>query len=286
MEDSPTDVIPTGRHLRRLLPPLLVSLALVILLGGTAPAAATEGGDENDGDPTAPATEDGEEVVDPEQAARDELLREGSTVYTQICSSCHQPGGAGLGDQFPPLLDNPNVDDADYVADVIANGRQGPITVGGVTYDGVMPAFSTLSDDEVTAVIAYIQNDFQAPQAAIDAFEAVGPVAGTELPLLSSYSSIVAFALALSVAGMVLAPRLVSVNDRLETPWLDAWLKTGVIVSSIIFLTVVVPDWAVKTSAVGDLGRLGQDIVGGGLWLLGFVAVAGGLWYAHRESRI
>lgn len=257
---------------------LAVVFCLTIALAGPL-ASGAAGTDSGEGT-------EGEQPVDPEAAARDAVLQEGATVYSQICSSCHQPGGSGLPGQFPPLVDNPNVDDTAYLTDVIVNGRQGPITVAGETYDSVMPAFSTLSDDETAAVIAYIQNDFQAPQAAIDAFEAPGPRAGTELPGLASFSSIVAYLLAASVIAMVLAPRLVSVNDRLDTPWLDAWLKTAVIVSAIVFLTVVVPDWALKTSAVSKLGQAGQDVIGSGLWMLGFLVVIVGLWYAHRESRV
>ncbi len=234
----------------------------------------------------APAPGDGEEAVDPAQRALDAQLLTGAGVYSQICAACHQPGGAGLPGQFPPLLDNPSVDDTGYVEDVIVNGLQGEIVVDGQAYNGVMPSFSTLSDDDVAAVITYIQNDFAAPQAAVEAFEASGPVAGTELPPLADMSAIVAFLLAAAVVGMVLAPRLTSVNDRLAVPWLDAWLKTAVIVLSVVFFTVVIPDWALKTSPVSKLSRFGQDLIGSGLWALGLAAVIGGLWYAHRESRI
>jgi hypothetical protein len=85
---------------------------------------------------------------------------------------------------------------------------------------------------------------------------------------------------------MVLAPRLLSENSRLNTPWLDAWLKTAVIVLSVAVLTVFVPDWALKTEAVSKLSRFGQDFIGSALWALGLSVVLGGLWYAHRESRI
>ncbi len=50
--------------------------------------------------------EEGESEVDQAVSAE---LREGAAVYTAICSSCHQPGGAGLSGQFPPLINNPNV---------------------------------------------------------------------------------------------------------------------------------------------------------------------------------
>ena len=55
---------------------------------------------------------------------------------------------------------------------------------------------------------------------------------------------------------------------------------------SVIFFTVYVPDWVLKTSAVASLSRFAQDFIGSSIWALGLVIVLGGLWYAHRESRI
>ncbi len=87
----------------------------------------------------------------------------GAEVYSSVCAACHQTDGRGLAGAFPPLVDNPNVADAAYLEEVILNGRQGEIVVGGETYNGVMPAFSTLSADEVTAVVGYVQNDLGQP---------------------------------------------------------------------------------------------------------------------------
>ena len=92
--------------------------------------------------------------------------------------------------------------------------------------------------------------------------------------------------LAAAVGGLVLYPRLASQNSRLHVPWLDAWLKTAAIVAAVILLVVVIPDWALKTSAVSKLSRVGQDVVGLGLWGAGLGAVLGALWYAHKESRV
>lgn len=261
---------------RRVLTLCLGMLALLMtpLVAITA-AAATE----------APVDEQ-PEAIDPAQAALDDQLREGAEVYSQICSSCHQPGGAGISGQFPPLIDNPHVDDAEYVAGVIVNGRQGEIVVAGVTYNGVMPSFSTLSDDEVDAVIAYVQNDFSAPAAAIADFESNSPVAGTELPALTNLTALTAWLLVGAAVLLVLGPRLISENSRLDTPWLDAWLKGVVIVLSVVIFTIFIPDWALKTETVSKLGRFTQDFIGASLWALGLIAVLGGLWYAHRESRV
>lgn len=260
---------------------LVAVLLFVLLLGGPPAGGATTDTAEEAGE-TAEAEE-----VDPAALAEAELLREGQQVYSQVCSSCHQPGGTGISGQFPPLLDNPNVDDDAYVAEVIDKGRQGEIVVAGETYDGVMPSFSTLTDDEVAAITAFIQNDFMAPAAdGSTEAEATGPVAGTELPALTNMGSVAAYLLAAAVIFLVLAPRLIGTNDRLSTPWLDAWLKTAAIVVAVYLLVIHVPNWALQQGSVGRLGRFGQDLIGTGLWTIGLALLLGGLWYAHRESRI
>ena len=94
------------------------------------------------------------------------------------------------------------------------------------------------------------------------------------------------FAARAAVAALVLAPRLLRQNSRLAVPWLDAWLKTAVIVLAVAMLTIVIPDWALKQGAVSKLSRFAQDLIGTGLWSIGVAVILGGLWYAHRESRI
>lgn len=261
-----------------------VLLAVAMVTFGPSPATAqtaTETTTETDGE--TPESEADAAVAEAEA----EQLREGQQVYSQICSACHQPGGTGLSGQFPPLLDNPKVDDSDYVAQVVTNGLQGEITVLGETYDGVMPSFSTLSEDDIAAVTAYLQAGLQAPPAVgEEAFGDTGPVAGTELPALTNMSYVVALALAAIVALLVLAPRLLSENDRLSVPWLDAWLKTVSIVIAVFLLVIYIPNWALQQDAVAGLSRFGQDLIGTGLWTIGVVLLLGGLWYAHRESRV
>lgn len=273
---------------------LLVSLTFLAAFGGpssatadTTDAPATDETTGTDTGGTDTGDTGGDPAADAAAEAEAELLREGQQVYTQICSTCHQASGTGIPGQYPPLLDNPKVDDSAYVAATIDNGKQGEIVVLGETYNGVMPTFSTLTDDEVAAVTAYLQNDLQAPAADQEAFAASGgPVAGTELPALTNMTWIVAYALAGLIILLVLAPRLVTVNDRLSFPWLDAWLKTAAILVAVFILVVYVPNWALQRKEVAGLSRFGQDLIGTSLWGLGLLVLLGGLWYAHRESRL
>ncbi|MFV0260204.1 MAG: c-type cytochrome [Acidimicrobiales bacterium] len=244
---------------------------------GTADDGTAEDGATEDGATEGGATEDG--APDPA------LLQSGQEVYSQICSSCHQPGGAGLPGQFPPLIDNPNVLDAAYVTEVVSNGKQGELTVNGETYNGVMPSFSTLGDEDIAAVSAYVASGFAAPAAEADAAP-TGPVAGTELPAAASLTSILAYLLAAAVAALVLYPRLVASNDRLSMPWLDAALKTAVIVLAVALLIMFVPNWVLKTGPVEGLSRFGQDLVGTAVWGAGILVILGGLWMAEKRSQV
>jgi mono/diheme cytochrome c family protein len=221
-----------------------------------------------------------------EAGPSDDTLREGAEVYSAVCSSCHQPGGAGLPGSFPPLDGNPNVDDAAYVEGVIVNGLSGEITVNGEVYDGVMPAQATLSDADVAAVIAYIQSGFAAPSAPAADLPDAGPVAGTELPALANMGWIAAFLVAIGAAALVLGPRVVAANDRRELTWLDAWMKTAVIVVGSILVTTWVPAKVLELDTVQDLPRAGQDLIAVGLWTGGVGVVLLALWYAHRERRV
>lgn len=215
----------------------------------------------------------------------DELLAQGADVYSAVCSACHQPGGVGVSGNFPPLIDNPNVDDAAYVEDVIRNGRSGEIVVNGETYNGVMPAQSTLSDDDIAAVVVYIQSGFAAPAGEVAELPG-GPVAGTELPLLADYAWFAGALIAIGAVALVLGPRVVAANDRRTLPWTDAWLKTAVIVVGLIVATVIVPARVIELDTVQDLSKPLQDLITVGIWSVALVGSLVALWYAHREDRI
>ena len=150
----------------------------------------------------APATLAQEEPDD----GRDRLLADGSLVYEANCSACHQADGSGRSGAFPPLLDNPNVEDDAYVRTVVRNGLAGEIEVLGETYNGVMPAFSLLDDDQVTALIAFVQEGLGAPLPAPPPSADTGGTAGTSLPGGAVLTSNIAFLIALVGFGIVLAP--------------------------------------------------------------------------------
>lgn len=248
---------------------------------GETDAATTDGATTDD----TTTDETGAETDTAGTEADNEKLSLGADVYTQICSACHQAGGAGLPGSYPPLINNPHVEDTEYVKGVIANGRKGEIVVDGETYNGVMPSFSTLAEDEVEAVVFYIQSGFQAPTIAAGQ-EAGGPVAGTELPALTNLTWQAGFLIAALVVLLIVGPRITSANSRLDTPWFDTFLKTATMVIAVTLAVAYIPNWVLQNSVVAGLPRLAQDLIGVSVWGLGLVLCLGAMWYAHRESRI
>ncbi len=82
----------------------------------------------------------------------------GAEVFAENCATCHQASGEGIVGTFPPLAGNPDVADATYVEGIVRNGLAGPLEVLGVAYDGKMASFDQLSDEEVSAVAAFVSS--------------------------------------------------------------------------------------------------------------------------------
>src|SRR5699024_4155520 len=62
---------------------------------------------------------------------------------------------------FPPLAGNDNIaGNADYVIHNILGGREGELTVDGVTFNGVMPAMDYLDDEEVANIVTFVFNSW------------------------------------------------------------------------------------------------------------------------------
>ena len=103
----------------------------------------------------------------------------GSQVYVANCAACHQVTGAGLPGVFPPLAGHA----ADlyraeggraYLIDVMLYGLQGAIRVNGTNYNGLMPAWAHLGDEQVAAAINHSVAGFDGV-AAPAGFDAIRP---------------------------------------------------------------------------------------------------------------
>ena len=85
----------------------------------------------------------------------------GAAVFADRCAVCHGPTAAGIPRSFPSLHEQVVAfakipQGRDYLVMVVTTGLMGSLTVGGVNYNGVMPAQSGLSEAQVAAVLNYL----------------------------------------------------------------------------------------------------------------------------------
>ena len=89
------------------------------------------------------------------------LMKKGEALYkgAGACFTCHLPEGQGQPRAVPPLAgsdwlkDNPNRTIA-----IVLRGLAGPIKVNGQNYYSAMPPQIHLSDEELAAIITYVNN--------------------------------------------------------------------------------------------------------------------------------
>ena len=101
---------------------------------------------------------------------------DGAALFAQNCALCHQSGGAGLAGQFPrlagrvgPISSKPA--GRAYLVDVLNYGMVGTVTVDGQPIIGQMPSFAGLPDEQVAAILGYLQSLGGAPKDSITVAE-------------------------------------------------------------------------------------------------------------------
>lgn len=93
----------------------------------------------------------------------------GKRVYNN-CMACHQADGQGVAGNYPPLDGSGLVNGRpDVLAALVLHGLEGEIEVLGETYNGIMPAWSHLSDEQIASVLTYIRGSWS------NTADAVGP---------------------------------------------------------------------------------------------------------------
>jgi mono/diheme cytochrome c family protein len=85
---------------------------------------------------------------------------DGAKLFAQ-CAGCHQANGQGLPGAFPPLAGHvadilSKAGGREYLIKVLLWGLQGQIEVKGMKYNGAMPSFAQLKDEEIAAVLTHI----------------------------------------------------------------------------------------------------------------------------------
>ena len=92
----------------------------------------------------------------------------GETTYQQVCVTCHQADGKGLPPSFPPLAGSAIMTGApEMPIAIVLHGMQGEIVREGVTYNGVMTAWSMLSDEQIAEVLTYARANFGNSASAV-----------------------------------------------------------------------------------------------------------------------
>ena len=116
------------------------------------PTAAT------DADADAEADSDAASAAPLAQTADFDWQTLGAQTYAANCAACHQAEGQGLAGAFPPLAGHtPELYNAEggrvYLILLVLYGLQGEIEVLGTPYNGAMPAWAQLSDEQVAAAL-------------------------------------------------------------------------------------------------------------------------------------
>ena len=89
----------------------------------------------------------------------------GQRVFTQNCVVCHQATGQGIPRVYPPLAGSEWVLARDghgdnHLVAIVLHGLQGPTQVKGQPYNGAMPPWKFLRDEEIAAVLTYIRSQW------------------------------------------------------------------------------------------------------------------------------
>lgn len=85
----------------------------------------------------------------------------GAALFAQHCAVCHQGNGEGVPG-FAPRLAGTLAEHAgsaagrSYLAQLIVSGMMGPITSGGEKFNGAMPAFAALANEDIVAVLGHV----------------------------------------------------------------------------------------------------------------------------------
>lgn len=151
------------------------------------------------GDRQAPATDTATAATSGPVAAAPAGEASGEAQF-QRCVTCHQPNGEGMAGAFPPLAGSEFATATNVAVPIriVLHGMQGPVTVKGTEYNGVMPAYGTgveMTDAEVAAVLTYVRQAWGNNASAVTpqqvateraaARPTTGPVSADELrPLM------------------------------------------------------------------------------------------------------
>jgi len=104
-------------------------------------------------------------------AEEEDVAVDGAQVYSQRCQTCHQGDGEGVAGAFPPLNQA-----TEWITGpegrpirILLHGLEGEMEVRGETYNGQMPAFGQLDDEEIAAVLTHVRQSWDNDASEITA---------------------------------------------------------------------------------------------------------------------
>jgi mono/diheme cytochrome c family protein len=131
-------------------------VAALLLIGALTACAKSSGGATASSSPSEAAEATASAAV----AQNGVAANAGGKLFTQNCSSCHQPNGQGVQGTFPPLAGNTTVTgDPSVVIHIVKYGLNGKVSVKGTDYNGMMPAWGqSLSNADIASIVTYIRS--------------------------------------------------------------------------------------------------------------------------------
>jgi mono/diheme cytochrome c family protein len=116
----------------------------------------------------------------------------GKEAYQKVCATCHMVDGIGSPGVFPPLKGSEWTQNSMVIANIILRGLSGTIQVSGVQYASSMSSFANeLTDQEIVALVEYIQTEFNGTDASITEKD-VATIRAKNLRRISSQSGLIA----------------------------------------------------------------------------------------------
>ncbi len=107
--------------------------------------------------------------VVPLTPAQEKLFELGRQQFTAICAQCHQKDGMGQEGKAPPLVNSPWVlGPQSRLIRIVLHGMKGPVTLAGRDFNGDMPSWKAMTDDQIAGVLTYIRREWGHEAPAID----------------------------------------------------------------------------------------------------------------------
>ena len=96
----------------------------------------------------------------------------GEKLYRLHCAACHLNDGKGDGTRFPPINNSATVmGEPGGLIDLLLHGKEGVVEVKGEIFEGAMPAFNYLENEEIAQILTYIRKNLGNNASSVTAFE-------------------------------------------------------------------------------------------------------------------